>query len=239
MTIFCLYRSETEAIWIKGGNETRQIPSLKYKKLLKRRETLMSQFEKNEITRSFYLKQMGALCLKASKESDRLINEPCLTETPAADSDSNDSLSETRVMPHSSNEESSDQEDPFANRNSRSAPVRPRKRKARVPRPLCPVCGKGFQLNRMPPLHSNCCKCKKPTHIRCISKPMEVTFLCCHCEKKVSSRKSVSPARNMHQSDSYDDDMHTSTIHTTGPSVTAGEYYLLRKMFRGRVNYNF
>lgn len=183
----------------------------------------MSQFEKKEISRSFYLKQMGALCLKASKESDRLVNEPNVVGTQAADTDSDDSLSKTRMMPHSSNDDSSDQESLVSNRRLHVAPVRPKRRNAGAPRPVCPVCKKGFQLNRLPPLHLNCSKCKAPTHKRCISKPNEAPFLCVDCNKRVISRKSVSPRVASPQSDSTNG-MHLSTLHATNSSsINTGE----------------
>jgi len=74
-----LMKAETEAIWIKAGNETKQVPSSRYRRFLKKREQLMGQFERSEISRKYYLKLMGGLCLKASKESDRLVNDPNLT----------------------------------------------------------------------------------------------------------------------------------------------------------------
>ena len=64
-TFIFIFRAETEAIWIKAGNETKQVPSLRYRRLLKKREKLMGQFERSEISRNYYLKQMGGLCLKA------------------------------------------------------------------------------------------------------------------------------------------------------------------------------
>ena len=188
-TFIFIFRAETEAIWIKAGNETKQVPSLRYRRLLKKREKLMGQFERSEISRNYYLKQMGGLCLKASKESDRLVNDPNLTVGAPVDIALDDSLSETRAEPHSSESDSSvDQDDPYEAQSRRNQPPPPKRKVARKPqgkRPICPICDKGFQLGRTPPLHLNCAKCANPTHKRCTSHDVTVgSFLCGKCAGK-------------------------------------------------------
>ena len=51
-------------------------------------------------------------------------------------------------------------------------------------RDLCPVCSRGFQLRRDPPLHLLCSACGKPSHTRCIPKQKrgERTFVCVKCK---------------------------------------------------------
>ena len=143
----------------------------------------MKQFEKGDITRSFFLKEMGALSLKANREADRLwtdvqdgVHIPATHDIDSSDSE--DSLSETRPLLPSSDSDS-DQEDPFVNL-PRATKKKPRKGTSKPTRPTCPVCGKGFQLGRIPPLHLNCPECTKPTHKRCIAKNVD-TFICIKC----------------------------------------------------------
>ena len=55
-------------------------------------------------------------------------------------------------------------------------------KKTKGTRPVCPVCGKGFQLGRVPPLHILCKTCKNPTHRRCTPTPRnDDGFLCVKC----------------------------------------------------------
>ena len=118
-------------------------------------------------------------------------------------SDSDDSLSETIVLPHSSDSEHSELEDPFNNRRIRhDVPAIPRKRQsAKAPRPVCPVCKKGFQLGRVPPLHLNCNDCKKPTHKRCTPKSKEGKFVCSTCQtSRANASESLSPQLPSQQS---------------------------------------
>ena len=191
----------------------------------------MSQFEKNEITRSYYLKQMGALCLKASKESDRLVNERVPPPEPSAvpDSDSNDSLSETRMVPHSSDSDS-DQYDQPANRRPRTAPLLQKRKQTanKASRPICPVCEKGFQLGRIPPLHLYCSICKKPMHKFCIQRSREGEFIRCKCQDSVDTRKSLSPKlpshldlSRSHQYDLSNDEAHRTIVPTGQSSISS------------------
>ena len=152
----------------------------------------MKRFEKGEITRAFYLEQIGALNLKADKAASRPVddNEP-VDDLPnvdgsraeAEDSDSADSLSETRPAPVDSTDSDVDQEDPFA-----KDPVLQVGKKKTLPKgapakkQLCPVCKRGFQLKRNPPLHVACSVCQKLTHKRCIKETQEVQFVCEKCK---------------------------------------------------------
>ena len=79
----------------------------------------MDQFQKQLITRSFYLQQMGAISLKADKAARRIVvpkDDQPLEEVPNEDCVSDDSLSETRPVPADSDDFTSDSdvEDPLA-----------------------------------------------------------------------------------------------------------------------------
>ena len=62
----------------------------------------MEQFSRGEISRTFYLREMGAISLKADRKAKRMVAVPEESEMPpnnvnlTVDSDSQDSLSETR-----------------------------------------------------------------------------------------------------------------------------------------------
>ena len=78
----------------------------------------MDQFQKQLITRRFYLQQMGAISLKADKAARRIVvpkddqqTEQVPTEqVPVDECESEDSLSETRPVPADSDESTSDSE---------------------------------------------------------------------------------------------------------------------------------
>ena len=131
----------------------------KYERLVNRRKSLMKQFDDGEITRDFYLKEMGAISLKADKVAGRLVEED-------GNNGPTDSDSETPEISRVSDDISIDQDDPFA----AILPSNRRRRNTRkeVTRAICPVCSKGFQLRRNPPLHTVCKSCKKTVHNRCL-----------------------------------------------------------------------
>ena len=66
-----LLRGESEALWVKDGNPSRQVMSTKYRKLAERREQLMEKFSKNLIEEDFYLQRMGALSLKLARVANK------------------------------------------------------------------------------------------------------------------------------------------------------------------------
>ena len=72
--------------------------------LIIKREDLMEKYAKNQIDKDFYLQRMGALSLKLARVAKKTTvdaeNEEASNKAPAAD-ESNDSLSETRAIPHS------------------------------------------------------------------------------------------------------------------------------------------
>ena len=154
---------------------------------MERRQDLMTQFERREITRVFYLKEIGAISLKADRAAARARvpnDEDGDLPAPVSDSESNDSLSETRPAPDTSDDSDVDQEDPFLSADSRRTKTRPqlpKKKPSAVNKQLCPVCKRGFQLRRDPPLHLACLGCGNFTHKRCI-KNMEVEFFCLKCK---------------------------------------------------------
>ena len=75
----------------------------------------MDQYQKQLITRKFYLHQMGAISLKADRAAKRIVDD----DTDAAavndtvqDVASDDSLSETRPLPADTESSASDCEEP-------------------------------------------------------------------------------------------------------------------------------
>ena len=146
----------------------------------------MGQFERGEISRTYYLREMGAISLKADTASSRNLTEVDQTLLPVPDEheDSEDSLSETRPPPQDSEDSDLEQEDPFENLNAKKPQAKaqqPRKKASEGKKQLCPVCRKGFQLRRDPPLHLACTNCGKFTHLRCI-KSNEESFVCVKCK---------------------------------------------------------
>ena len=78
----------------------------------------MDQFQKQLITRQFYLQQMGAISLKADKAAKRIVvpkDAQPEEQVPTEDLGSEDSLSETRPLPADSDDvtSESDAEDPL------------------------------------------------------------------------------------------------------------------------------
>ena len=191
--------------------------SLKYEKLVKRRESLMNQFELGELPRMFYLQQMGAISLKADKAARRTVVDvegdgelaqvapvevpvEAAIATPLSDdgSDSHDSLSETRPVVVDSEGSFSDQDDPFAfdpvlqGRKKKTAEAQ--KKTAEGPnkngrKQLCLICKRGFQLRRLPPLHVICSGCQVMVHKRCI-KQSSTRFICTKCKPSTSDSMS-------------------------------------------------
>ena len=175
--------------------------SAKYERLVERRESLMDQFSKGEISRQFYLREMGAISLKADRKAKRMVPASESGGPPGtvnittvnADSDSQDSLSETRPFGEDyPDSNSSDEEEPAAqesgiqSRPARSAlPSRGKKKPAAKKRLLCPVCRKGFQLRRSPPLHVSCAVCQVLYHERC-RKDLAQEFVCPKCASSPS-----------------------------------------------------
>ena len=108
--------------------------SPKYVRLVDRRDELMRKFEKGDVNRLFYLKQLDALTLKADKLARRLVPDQIEAEeantepnaeanaagnaeanATAVDSDASiDSMSETRLDPVESEDSDVNQEDPFS-----------------------------------------------------------------------------------------------------------------------------
>lgn len=133
----------------------------------------MKQFEEGEISREFYLKEMGAISLKADKTAGRFVEEDDVRNPP----DSEDKLQDiSRIT-----EDSIDQDDPFA------AALPRHRRRAGDPRreqsQRCPVCSKGFQLRRNPPLHTTCKSCNRKVHNRCLRSTLadQCTEICFQC----------------------------------------------------------
>ena len=105
-----LLKAEPDALWIKDGNPSRKKVNAKYQQLIDKREELMERYSKNDIDEDFYLQRMGALSLKLARVAKKTTVD---AEVPEATSrepggngvgdgdESNDSLSETRAMPHS------------------------------------------------------------------------------------------------------------------------------------------
>ena len=188
----------------QAGNPRRMKIAPKYERLIERRERLMQQFSKGEIDRRFYLKEMGAISLKADRKAKRIGPEeevvPSSNINVSIDSESNDSLSETRPFGEESEDSScSDQEAP-SNRPQRSAssvasvPVALRpgsKKKKASKKQICPSCRKSFQLKRSPPLHISCTECGKLYHKRCRN-DVAVKFICQKCRIPSVSTVSVS-----------------------------------------------
>ena len=179
----------------QDGNPKRTKMSSKYERHVKQREGLMEQFERGDIGRKFYLRRMGALSLKADKAAKRMIPEyedaanatnATPKETLNVDSESDDSLSETRPEVLESDTSSTDQEDPFSRdpvlQPTRTAAASKKVSKKTGPKKkeLCQVCKKGFQLRRVPPLHIACSSCSKLIHKRCRD-TMEEKFVCMKC----------------------------------------------------------
>lgn len=160
----------------------------------------MEQFSKGEISRQFYLKEMGAISLKADRKAKRMVPASEVTTLQTSnvnvtmdDSDSQDSLSETRPFAENSEESSSSgQEDPFVlepdlqPRQDRALQSRGRGKKATKKKQLCPECKKDFQLRRSPPLHVACCGCQVLYHKRC-RKNLADKFFCPKCKSAPSS----------------------------------------------------
>ena len=140
----------------------------------------MDQFQKQLITRSFYLQQMGAISLKADKAARRIVvpqDDQPIEQVPTEDCVSDDSLSETRPVPADSDDLTSDGdiEDPLAadpllqlGKKKPTAAKNAKKPTETNRKRLCPVCKKGFQLRRLPPLHISCSNCKLLVHKRCL-----------------------------------------------------------------------
>ena len=158
--------------------------SPKYERLVDRRDELMRKFEKGDVNRLFYLKQMGALTLKADKLARRLVPEQIEAEEAnaeantagnaeanftAVDSDASiDSMSETRLDPVESEDSDVDQEDPFSmdpvlQLGKRTARAKKDAPKVSKKRDICPECKIDFQMRRIPPLHMTCL-----VHTRCV-----------------------------------------------------------------------
>ena len=164
--------------------------SSKYERLVQRRESLMQQFSKGEISRRSYLMEMGAISLKADRKAKRILptNEDSThsaTINMANESDSNDSLSETRPFGEASECSSdSEQEDPFEKPPVRTGndprAVKTSSKNKAHQRQICPSCKKGFQLKRSPPLHIACSECSKLYHKRCRD-VAAMPFVCAKC----------------------------------------------------------
>ena len=169
----------------QAGNPKAVKVSRKYQRQMDRREEKMEQFAKGELSRADYLREMGAISLKADKAASRMLVEegegpPGLMDMDS--DDSHDSLSETRPLPRDSDETASEEEFVFS-KPSEQPKVGAKKTsgsKKNGLKQLCPVCKKGFQLRRDPPLHLACSICGKFTHKRCI-KNMHDPFLCTKC----------------------------------------------------------
>ena len=54
----------------EGNNESRTKPSKKYVELEKRRQNLMTDYDKGNISRSYYLTRMGSITLKPRREEE-------------------------------------------------------------------------------------------------------------------------------------------------------------------------
>lgn len=164
----------------------------------------MDQFQKQLITRSFYLQQMGAISLKADKAARRIVvpkDDQPLEEVPNEDCVSDDSLSETRPVPADSDDLTSDSdvEDPLAadpvmqlgkKKHTTTAAKNAKKPTETHRKQLCHVCKRGFQLRRLPPLHISCSNCKLLVHKRCMKDSSST--LCEACEPDVVN-ESVAP----------------------------------------------
>ena len=156
----------------------------------------MDQFQKQLITRQFYLQQMGAISLKADKAAKRIVvpkDAQPEEQVPTEDLGSEDSLSETRPLPADSDDvtSESDAEDPLSadpvlqlGKKKPATAAKTVKKPAEANRKqLCPVCKRGFQLRRLPPLHISCSKCKLLVHKRCLKDSSST--LCVACESDV------------------------------------------------------
>ena len=107
-----LLKAEPDVLWIKDGNPPKQKVTSRYQKLIDKRDDLMAKYAKNQIEEDFYLKRMGAMSLKLARVAHKTTttvqaqNVPGLVPhdlpglVPDDDVESNDSLSETRPMPH-------------------------------------------------------------------------------------------------------------------------------------------
>ena len=179
--------------------------SPKYVRLVDRRDELMRKFEKGDVNRLFYLKQLGALTLKADKLARRLVPDQIEAEeantepnaeanaagnaeanATAVDSDASiDSMSETRLDPVESEDSDVNQEDPFSmdpvlQLGKRTAREKKNAPKVSKKRDICPECKRGFQMRRIPPLHMTCFGCEVLVHTRCVK---EDSF-CSKCRKE-------------------------------------------------------
>ena len=170
----------------------------------------MEQFQKQMITRKFYLQQMGALSLKADRAANRVLEENGDDSANLEEVASDDSLSETRPLPAASESSASDEDPPPAVSNLADDPLAAalgigrrranaaakKKASQAIKKQLCSVCKRGFQLRRVPPLHISCVACKALVHKRCLK--VSTASMCDSC--KPSSPPSSRPSHPEHPS---------------------------------------
>ena len=192
---------------LQAGNPKRTHVSKKYAALVKRREVLMEQFQKQMITRKFYLQQMGALSLKADRAAKRVTEENNDETVNVEEVASDDSLSETRPLPAASASSESDEgvdpppavgdlaDHPLAAAlgiGRRRADAAAKKKSSQAnKKQLCPVCKRGFQLRRVPPLHITCAACKALVHKRCLK--VSSTTICDSCNPSLPPASPSNP----------------------------------------------
>ena len=185
----------------------------------------MDQFSKGELPRAKFLKEMGAISLKADRAASRMVQDDevldkLIGQVMDDSDDSHDSLSETRPLPMESAESETEEEDygelPYKKPPTKAAA---KKTKADMKKQLCPVCKRGFQLRRDPPLHSVCCECGKFTHKRCI-KNLEDVFVCCKCSRPANEVASAGPALSANGASMAATTSNTPEVLLTPPSPT-------------------
>ena len=183
----------------------------------------MDQYQKQLITRNFYLQQMGAISLKADRAAKRIVEDEkdVAVNDTVQDVASDDSLSETRPLPADTESSASDCGEPdqllhaAGGREARDGPptanplaaalcigrkAGAKKKPSQARKQLCPKCKKGFKLRRIPPLHISCSVCKVLIHKRCLK--VSSSTLCDSCQQ-VSTPSSPAP---------YPSPAHPSTV---------------------------
>ena len=78
----------------------------------------------------------------------------------------------------------------------------------------CPVCLKGFQMRRQPPLHVVCSGCRIPVHKRCLSKKALMGNFT--CEECASATLKLVPSFNETQSSAVGPNIHAKVC-SSGP----------------------
>ena len=140
-------------------------------------------------------------------------------------------MSETRPLPNSEDSDSfSDGDHPYGqDALTGAAKISEKPGKKRGKAVSCPICHKGFQMRRQPPLHIVCSGCSIPVHKRCVpKKELMVPFECLKCS---SATMKVVPSGNEHAHES----LPSKIADTTTPSISISESVTVQPNIHAKV----